>query len=250
MTTLDGKVALITGGSKGIGSGIARELGKRGAAVAVNYSRDESAAKKVVGEIEASGGKAIAVQGNVADAKSVKSLVEKVAKNLGLIDILVNNAGIYEFFPVEKFSREHFYKLFDVNVVGLLQVVQAALDHFNPAGGSIINVGSNVVKTVQPHNIVYAATKSSVDVVTRGLAKGLASKKIRVNALDPGMVDTDGARAIGAIGSEMHKVVEKGTPLGRIGQPDDIGRVAAFLASEDSGWITGQIIYADGGFAM
>lgn len=249
MSTLKGKVSLVTGASKGIGAGIARELGKRGAAVAVNFSRDRAAAEKIVAEIEAGGGRAIAVKGNVAEAESAKSLVETVAGQLGPIDILVSNAGIYEFATVDKFSREHFYKLFDVNVVGLIQVVQAAVDRFNPAGGSIINIGSNVIKTVQPHHLVYAATKSAVDVITRSLAKDLAAKKIRVNALNPGMVETDGARAIGAIGSEMHKMVEKGTPLGRIGQPADIGRVAAFLASEDSGWITGQIIYVDGGFA-
>jgi len=250
MSTLKGKIALVTGASKGMGAGIARELGSRGAAVAVNYCKNQAAAEKVVADIIGDGGKAIAVQGNVAEADSARNLVEAVGMQLGPIDILVNNAGVYEFFPVEKFSREHFYKLFDVNVVGLLQVVQAALDHFNAAGGSIINVGSNVVKTVQPHNIVYAATKSSLDVITRGLAKGLAPRKIRVNALDPGMTETDGARAIGAIGIEMHKMVEKGTPLGRIAQPVDIGRVAAFLASGDSGWMTGQVIYADGGFAM
>lgn len=249
MSTLKGKVTLVTGGSKGIGAGIARELGKRGAAVAVNFSKDKAAAERIVAEIAADGGKAIAVQGNVAEAESAKSLVETVAKQLGPIDILVNNAGIYEFVTVDKFTREHFYKLFDVNVVGLVYVVQAALDHFNPAGGSIINISSNISKTVQPHHLVYAATKSSVDVITRALAKGLAAKKIRVNALNPGMVETEGAHAIGAIGSEFHKTVEKGTPLGRIGQPADIGRVAAFLASEDSGWITGQIMYVDGGFA-
>jgi len=250
MGTLKGKVSLVTGGSKGIGAGIARELAERGAAVAVNFVKDQAAAEKIVGEIVAEGGKAIAVQCNVAEAQSAKILAETVAKQLGPIDILVNNAGIYEFATLERFSREHFYKLFDVNVVGLIQVVQAVVAHFNQAGGSIINVSSNISKTVQPHHLAYAATKASVDVMTRALARELAPKKIRVNALNPGMTETDGARAIGAIGSEMHKTVEKGTPLGRIAQPKDIGRVAAFLASEDSGWLTGQVIYADGGFAM
>jgi 3-oxoacyl-[acyl-carrier protein] reductase len=247
-TNLSGKVALVTGASKGIGAGIARELARRGASVAVNYSRDKGAADKVVAEIAGAGGKAIAVKGNVADAASVKELVAAVASQLGPIDVLVNSAGIYEFVPIETFSAEHFYKLFNVNVVGMMQMIQAALERFNPDGGSIINVGSNISKSVGPHNTVYAATKSSMDVITRGLAKGLAARKIRVNVLSPGMVDTDGARAIGAIGGEWHKTVEKATPLGRIGQPADIGRVAAFLASEDSGWVTGQIVQVDGGF--
>jgi 3-oxoacyl-[acyl-carrier protein] reductase len=248
MTTLNGKVALVTGGSKGIGAGIVRELAKTGAAVAVNYSRDKAAADKVVTEITNSGGKAIAVKGNVADPGSARELVEVVAARLGPIDVLVNSAGVYEFVTIEKFSAEHFYKLFNVNVVGMMQVIQAALEHFNRNGGSIINVGSNITKSVAPHNTVYAATKSSVDVITRGLAKGLAAKKIRVNVLSPGSTETDGGRAIGFIGSERHKAVEKETPLGRIAQPADIGRVAAFLASEDSGWMTGQIVHVDGGF--
>jgi 3-oxoacyl-[acyl-carrier protein] reductase len=248
MTNLNGKVALVTGGSKGIGAGIVRELAKRGAAVAVNYSRDKAAADKLVTEISGAGGKAIAVKGNVGEPGTAEDLVGVVATKLGPIDVLVNNAGIYEFVTIDKFSPEHFYKLFNVNVVGLMAMIQAALNRFSPAGGSIINVSSNINKTVAAQNLVYAATKSSVDVISRGLARGLAAKKIRVNVLSPGMVETEGAHAVGAIGGEWHKAVESGTPLGRIGQPADIGRVAAFLASEDSGWMTGQIVFADGGF--
>jgi 3-oxoacyl-[acyl-carrier protein] reductase len=249
MKSFTGKVVVVTGASKGIGAGIARVFGERGASVVVNYKRDESAAKKVVEDIQAAGGKALAVQGDVADAKSAKALIEAAAKKMGPIDVLVNNAGVYEFAPVENFSKEHLYRIFDVNVAGLLQTIQAALERFNSEGGSIINISSNIWKTVPPHALAYAASKSSVDVITRALAKGLAPKKIRVNAIASGMTETDGAHAVGAIGSEWHKTVEKATPLGRIAQPVDMGRVAAFLASEDAGWVTGQILNVDGGFA-
>jgi 3-oxoacyl-[acyl-carrier protein] reductase len=185
---------------------------------------------------------------NVADPASAGPLVETVATHLGPIDILVNNAGVYEFGALEQITPEHFRKQFDVNVLGLLMVTQAAVSRFNPAGGSIINVGSNVSRTGNPRMLVYGATKGAVNVITGALAKQLGPRNIRVNALNPGMVETDGARAIGAIGSDFHKNVEKGTPLGRIAQPLDIGQVAAFLASEESGWLNGQTIYVDGGF--
>lgn len=248
MSTLTGKVALVTGASKGIGAGIARELGKQGAAVGINYSRDKAAAEKVVAQIQEAGGKAVAIKANVGDPASAEPLVEAVATQLGPIDILVNNAGIYEFGPLDEITPEHFRKQFDVNVLGLLMVTQAAVARFNPAGGSIINVGSNVSRTGNPRMLVYGATKGAVNVITGALAKELGPRKIRVNALNPGMVETDGAHAIGAIGSDFQKNVEKGTPFGRIAQPKDIGQVAAFLASDGSGWLNGQNIYVDGGF--
>ena len=248
MSTLKGKVALVTGASKGIGAGIACELGRRGAAVGVNYSKDKAFAEKVVAQIQEAGGKAVAIKANVADPASAGPLVEAVATQFGPIDILVNNAGIYEFGPLEGVTPEHFRKQFDVNVLGLLMVTQAAVSRFNPAGGSIINVGSNVARTGNPLMLVYGATKGAVNVITGALAKQLGPRKIRVNALNPGMVETDGAHAIGAVGSDFQKNIEKGTPLGRIAQPQDIGQVAAFLASDESGWLNGQNIYVDGGF--
>jgi 3-oxoacyl-[acyl-carrier protein] reductase len=248
MSNLKGKVALVTGASKGIGAGVARELGKCGAAVAINYSKDKTAAEKVVKQIEAAGGKAVAIKANVGDPSSAEPLAEAVAMQLGPIDILVNNAGIYEFAPLGQITEEHFRKLFDVNVLGLMMVTQAAVKRFNSAGGSIINIGSNVARTGNPMMLVYGATKGAVNVVTGALAKQLGPQNIRVNALNPGMVETDGAHAIGAVGSDFQKNIEKGTPLGRIAQPMDIGQVAAFLASSDSGWINGQTIYVDGGF--
>jgi 3-oxoacyl-[acyl-carrier protein] reductase len=248
MSTLKGKVALVTGASKGIGAGIARELGKRGAAVAVNYAKDKAAAEKVVAQIREAGGKAVAIKANVADPASAGPLVEAVATQLGPIDVLVNNAGIYEFGGLEQVTPEQFGRLFDVNVLGLLMVTQAAVSRFNSAGGSIINVGSNVSRTGNPNLLVYSATKGAVNVISGALAKQLGPRKIRVNALNPGMVETDGVHAIGAMGSDFHKNVEKGTPFGRIGQPMDIGQVAAFLASDESGWVNGQNICVDGGF--
>jgi 3-oxoacyl-[acyl-carrier protein] reductase len=248
MSNLKGKVALVTGASKGIGAGIARELGKNGAAVAVNYSKDKAAAEKVVAQIHDVGGRAIAIKADVGDPASAESLAEATSSQLGPIDILVNNAGIYEFSPLGQITPEHFRKLLDVNVLGLIMVTQAAVKRFNPAGGSIINIGSNVARTGNPRMLVYGATKGAVNVITGALAKQLGPQNIRVNALNPGMVETDGAHAIGAIGSDFQRNVEQGTPLGRIAQPRDIGQVAAFLASSESGWLNGQSIYVDGGF--
>jgi 3-oxoacyl-[acyl-carrier protein] reductase len=243
---LQGKVALVTGASKGIGAAIARELGGRGASVAVNYSGSKAGADKVVAEIKAAGGNAIAVQANLADTESIGPLIQKVAKELGPIDILVNNAGIYEFGPLEQINPEHFHKLFNLNVLGLLLVTQAAVAQFNPAGGSIINIGSVAAKGV-PGGSVYSATKGAVDSATLALAKELGPRKIRVNALNPGMVETEGVHAAGFIGSDFQKKTEAETPLGRIGQPGDIAGVAAFLASDESFWLTGQAIEASGG---
>jgi 3-oxoacyl-[acyl-carrier protein] reductase len=247
MKNLQGKVALVTGASKGIGAQIAKELASRGAAVAVNYSGSKAAAEKVVAEINAAGGKAIIVQASVADAKAIAPMVEKVAAQLGPIDILVNNAGIYEFGPLEQITPEHFHKQFDINVLGLLLTTKAAVEKFNPAGGSIINIGS-VVASGFANAAVYSATKGAVNTITGSLAKELGPKKIRVNALNPGMVETEGTHSAGFIGSEFQKHAEAVTPLGRIGQPQDVATAAAFLASADSGWINGQTIYAAGGF--
>jgi 3-oxoacyl-[acyl-carrier protein] reductase len=246
-TSLHGKVALVTGASKGIGAAIARELAGRGATVAVNYSGSKAGADKVVSTIEAAGGKAIAVQANIADPASIGPMVDTVATQLGPIDILVNNAGVYEFGPLEQITPEHFHKQFNINVLGLLLVTQAAVARFNPAGGSIINIGS-VVASGFAHAAVYSATKGAVNTITGSLAKELGAKRIRVNALNPGMIETEGAHAAGFIGSEFQTQAEAATPLGRIGQPSDIATIAAFLASADSGWLTGQTVYASGGY--
>jgi 3-oxoacyl-[acyl-carrier protein] reductase len=246
MSSLQGKVALVTGASKGIGAAIARELAVRGAAVAVNYSSSQAAAEKLVAEIKAAGGKAVAIQANVADPASIAPLVDAVATQLGPIDILVNNAGIYELAPLDAVTPEHFHKQFSLNVLGLLLVTHAAVARFNPAGGSIINI-SSVAAAGFPTGSVYGATKGAVDSITGALAQELGPKKIRVNSLSPGMIETEGAHAAGFIGGDFQKEIEKKTPLGRIGQPGDIATVAAFLASDDSGWVTGQIIQAAGG---
>lgn len=249
MNSLQGKVALVTGASKGIGAGIARELAARGAAVAVNYASSKAEAEKVVRDIEQAGGKAIAVKGSVADPAQIPQLVQDVASNLGPIDVLVNNAGIYEFGPIDAITPEHFKKQFDTNVLGLLLVTQAALDKFNPAGGSIVNISSVVVDGV-PGAAVYSATKGAVDAVTASLAKELGPRKIRVNSLNPGLVETEGTHAAGFIGSDFQKDAVTRTPLGRIGQPQDIATAAAFLASDDAAWINGQAIHAAGGFRL
>src|SRR6202789_1409230 len=239
MGTLQGKVALVTGASKGIGAAIARELAARGAAVAVNYSGSKAGADKVVAEIKQAGGKAIAVQANVADPDTIGPLVSKVAKELGPIDILVNNAGIYEFGALEQITPEHFHKQFNLNVLGLLLTTQAAVERFNPAGGSIINIGS-VVASGFANAAVYSATKGAVNTITGSLAKELGPKKIRVNALNPGLVETEGTHGAGFIGGDFAQHAASQTPLGRIGQPRDIAEVAAFRASDDSGWRSGQ----------
>ncbi len=248
MKNLEGKVALVTGASKGIGAEIAREFAARGASVAVNYSGSKAAAEKVVAQIKANGGKAIAVQGNVADPDAIGPMVRTVAVQFGSIDILVNNAGIYEFGALEQITPEHFHKQFNLNVLGLLLTTQAAVAHFNPAGGSVINIGSVVGRMAFPNAAVYSATKGAVDSITVSLSKELGPKGIRVNALNPGLIETEGTHNAGVIGSEISSDAAKETPLGRIGQPQDVATAAAFLASADSGWINGQTIYASGGF--
>jgi 3-oxoacyl-[acyl-carrier protein] reductase len=246
---LQGKVALVTGASKGIGAEVARELASRGAAVAVNYSGSKAGADKVVADITAQGGKAIAVQANVGDPDSIGPLVATVARELGPIDILVNNAGIYEFGPLEQITPEHFHRQFNVNVLGLLLVTKEAVAHFNPKGGSIINI-SSVVADGNGGASVYSATKGAVDTISASLAQELGPKRIRVNSLNPGLIETEGVHAAGFIGSEFQKVAESRTPLGRIGQPKDIATAVAALASDDSGWINGQAIHASGGYRL
>ncbi len=246
MSNLHGKVALVTGASKGIGASIARELAARGAAVAVNYSGSKAAADKVVAEIKKAGGKAIAVQANLADPDSIGPLVATVARELGAINVLVNNAGIYEFGPLEAVTPEHFHKQFNVNVLGLLLTTQEALKHFDPKGGSVVNIGSLAAAGI-PSASVYSATKGALDSITVSLSQELGPRKIRVNALNPGMVETEGVHAAGFIGSDFEKKAAADTPLGRIGQPEDIASIAAFLASDDAYWVNGQTIRAAGG---
>jgi 3-oxoacyl-[acyl-carrier protein] reductase len=246
MSKLQGKVALVTGASKGIGASIAKELAANGAAVAVNYSTSKEGADKVVAEIKAAGGKAFAVGGNVSDPDAIAPLIAKVVKELGPISILVNNAGVYEFAPIDAVTPESFHKQFNVNVLGLLLTTQAALRSFDPRGGSIINIGSVAAGGVGTAS-VYSATKGAVDSITAALAQELGSRQIRVNSLNPGMVETEGVHTAGFIGSDFQKEVVTRTPLGRIGQPQDIATVAAFLASDESGWLNGQAIQAAGG---
>jgi 3-oxoacyl-[acyl-carrier protein] reductase len=246
MSKLQGKVALVTGASKGIGAAIAVELASQGAAVAVNYSGSKTGADKVVAEIKKAGGKAIAVQANVADPDTIGPLIETVSNQLGPISILVNNAGIYEFGPLEAVTPAHFHKQFNVNVLGLLLTTQAAVKHFDDKGGSVINIGSVAAAGI-PSASVYSATKGALDSITVALAGELGPKKIRVNSLNPGMIETEGTHTAGFIGSDFQKKTESETPLGRIGQPEDVATIAAFLASDDSYWVTGQTIKASGG---
>jgi len=249
MKNLQNKVALVTGASKGIGAAIARELAARGAAVAVNYSGSKAGAEKVVAEIKAAGGKAVAVRANLADPDAIGPFVKSVAAELGPIDILVNNAGVYEFGPLEQVTPEHFHKMFNLNVLGLLLTTKEAVAHFNPAGGSVINIGSVAADGIGG-GAVYSATKGAVDSVSAALAQELGPKKIRVNSVNPGMIETEGAHAAGFIGSDFEKEAVQRTPLGRIGQPNDIASITAFLASDDAMWVNGQAIKAAGGYRL
>ena len=245
---LSGKVALVTGASKGIGASIAKNLGAEGAAVVVNYASDKKGADKVVNEITGQGGKAVAVQADVAKKADIERLFAATKKTFGQVDILVNNAGVYEFRPLEEITEEHFHKQFNVNVLGLMLATQEAVKQFGPSGGSIINISSIASTSAPPGASVYSATKGAVDTLTQSLAKELGPRKIRVNTINPGMVETEGVHAAGFMGSDFQKHAETQTPLGRIGQPDDIGPVAVFLASPDSGWITGETLHAGGGY--
>jgi len=247
MGKLSNKVAVVTGSSKGIGAGIAKGLAAEGAAVVVNYASSKEGAERVVSEIKAKGGKAVAVHGDVGKAKDVQRLFAETKKAFGRLDVLVNNAGVYEFAPLEQVTEEQFHHMFDTNVLGLILATQEAAKHFGADGGSVINIGSVASSLTLPTTAVYTATKGAVDAVTRTLAKELGPRKIRVNSINPGVVETEGAHAAGVIGSDFQKGFEAQTPLGRIAQPSDIAPVAVFLASEDSAWVTGETLLAAGG---
>jgi 3-oxoacyl-[acyl-carrier protein] reductase len=244
---LAGKVAVVTGASKGIGAAIARHLADEGAAVVVNYSSSKEGAERVVAEIARNGGKAVAVQANVAKPSEIRRLFSAATEAFGRLDVLVNNAGIYEFAPLEAITPEHFHKQFDLNVLGLILATQEAAKHFGPEGGSVINISSVVSTAAPPNASVYSATKAAVDAVTKSLAKELGPRKVRVNSINPGMVETEGFKAAGIHESDMRKQVEAQTPLGRIGRPDDIAPTAVHLASADSKWVTGETFYISGG---
>jgi 3-oxoacyl-[acyl-carrier protein] reductase len=244
---LAGKVAVVTGASKGIGASIAKHLAAEGASVVVNYASSKTGADKVVADITAAGGKAVAVQGDVSKKADIDRLFVETKKAYGQLDVLVNNAGTYEFAPLEQVSEEHFHKQFNLNVLGLLLTTQEAVKYFSPAGGSVINISSVVSVNPMPNAAVYSATKAAVDAVTVSLAKELGPKKIRVNSINPGMIETEGLHAAGFLETEFPKLVVSQTPLGRIGQPQDIGKVATFFASDDSGWVTGETLLISGG---
>jgi 3-oxoacyl-[acyl-carrier protein] reductase len=244
---LAGKVAVVTGASKGIGAGIAKQMAAEGAAVVVNYASSKSDADKVVDEIAKGSGKAVAVQGSVTKKSDVEKLFAAAEKAFGKIDILVNNAGVYEFAAVEEVTEQQFHRMFDTNVLGLLLTTQEALKHFNAKGGSVINISSLASSLTPPTAVVYNATKGAVDAITRTLAKELGPRKIRVNSINPGMVMTEGVIAGGFHESEFRTVLESQTPLGRIGQTDDIAPAAVFFASDDSKWVTGETLLIAGG---
>jgi 3-oxoacyl-[acyl-carrier protein] reductase len=246
MSKLTGKVAVVTGASKGIGAAIARSLAAEGAAVVVNYASSAAGAETVVKAIEAAGGKAVAVRGDVSKAADAQGLIDAAITHFGRLDILVNNSGVYEFAPLEEVTEEHFHKQFNVNVLGLLLTTQAAAKHLGE-GGSVINIGSLVTRIVPPGSSVYSATKGAVDAITGVLARELGPRKIRVNAVNPGMVETEGTHSAGFIGSDFDALMVAQTPLGRIGQPGDIGSIVTFLASDDAGWLTGEHLFAGGG---
>jgi 3-oxoacyl-[acyl-carrier protein] reductase len=247
MTKLAGKVAVVTGASKGIGASIAEHLAAEGASVVVNYATSKSGADRVVSAITSKGGKAIAVQGDVSKQADITRLFEETKKAYGKVDILVNNAGIFEFLPLEQITVEHFHRQFDLNVLGLLLTTQEAVKLIGPEGGSIINISSIVGPMPVGSGAVYSATKAAVDATTVALSKELGPRKIRVNSLNPGMVETEGLHTVGFAESDFRKLVESQTPLGRIAQPADIARAAVFFASEDAGWVTGQTLILAGG---
>jgi 3-oxoacyl-[acyl-carrier protein] reductase len=247
MSKLKNKVAVVTGASKGIGAGIAKSLAAEGASVVVNYAASQEGADRVVAEIVAKGGKAVAVQGDVSKAADVRRLFAETKKAFGTLDVLVNNAGVYEFAVLGEITENQFHRMFNTNVLGLILATQEAVKLFGSEGGSIINIGSTSSTVTPPTTAVYTATKGAVDAVTHVLAKELGPKKIRVNSINPGMVETEGAHTAGVIGSDFQKHFEAQTPLGRIAQPEDIGPIAVFLASADSGWLTGETLLASGG---
>src|SRR5437588_7688180 len=244
---LTDKVAVVTGASKGIGAGIAKQLAAEGAAVVVNYASSKSDADKVVDEISKRGGKAIAVQGDVGRKKDIERLFAEAKEAFEKIDILVNNAGVYDFKPLEEITENEFHREFNTNVLGMMLATQESLKHFGPEGGSIINIGSLASSLTPPTAVIYNATKGAVDAITRTLAKELGPKKIRVNSINPGMVITEGAIAGGYTEGDMRKMFESQTPLGRVGETEDIAPAAVFFASDDSTWVTGETLLIAGG---
>lgn len=248
MSKLNGKVAIVTGASKGIGAGIAKGLAAAGAAVVVNYASSQQGADRVVAEIEDAGGRADAVHGDVSKAADVRRLFEAAKFSFGGVDILVNNAGVFAFEPLEAVTEAEFHREFDTNVLGTILAIREAVNHFGTRGGSVINISSVASINPQPNSLVYAATKGAVDSITLSMSRELGARNIRVNAIAPGGVDTEGLQRIGIVGSEFEKQVIAMTPLGRFGQPDDIARIAVFLASDDASWLTGERITASGGW--
>jgi 3-oxoacyl-[acyl-carrier protein] reductase len=244
---LAGKTALVTGASKGIGASIAKHLAAAGASVIVNYASSKSGADQVVADITAAGGKAVALQGDVSNASDIVRLFADTKAAFGGVDILVNNAGVYEFATIETVTPEHFHRQFNLNVLGLLLTTQEAVKHFPAGGGSIINISSIVSRIAPPGASVYSATKGAVDSITRSLSKELGSRKIRVNAINPGMIETEGTQTSGITTGDFRKQIESQTPLGRIGQPLDIAPAAVFLASDDSSWLSGETLFISGG---
>jgi 3-oxoacyl-[acyl-carrier protein] reductase len=246
MSKLTGKVAVVTGASKGIGAAIAKALAAEGASVVVNYASSKEGADSVVTDITDNGGKAIAVRGDVTKTVEAKGIIDAAIKTYGKLDIVVNNSGVYEFAPVEDITEDQFHRLFNINVLGLLLITQAAIKHLGK-GSSIINIGSGVTRITPPNSAVYTGTKGAVDAITGVFSQEFGQKGIRVNSINPGMVETEGAHSAGFIGSEFQTGVVARTPLGRIGQPQEIADVAVFLASDDSAWLTGEQLLAAGG---
>jgi len=246
MSKLTGKVAVVTGASKGIGAAVAKALGAEGASVVVNYASSKSGADKVVAAIQESGGKAVAVKADVSKAEDAKALIDDAIKAFGRVDVLVNNSGVYEFAPLEAITEEHFHRQFNINVLGLLLVTQAAARHL-PEGGSVINVGSAVSRITPANSAVYTATKGAVDAITGVLSRELGPRKIRVNSINPGIVETEGTHSAGFIGSDFEKTIVAQAPFGRSGQPEEIADIAVFLASKESRWLTGETLIASGG---
>ena len=247
MSNLKGKVAVVTGASKGIGAGIAKSLGAAGASVVVNYASSKDGADRVVADITANGGKAIAVKGDVAKSADVKHLFDETRKAFGAVDVLVNNAGVYKFEALDEITEAEFHRQFNTNVLGTILATKEAARHFGDKGGSVINISSVASESPLPTAAVYSATKGAVDTVTRVLAAELGPRKIRVNVIAPGGVETEGLHSAGVVGSDFEKQMVAQTPLGRLGQPDDIAKVAVFLASDDSAWMTGERLQASGG---
>jgi 3-oxoacyl-[acyl-carrier protein] reductase len=246
MNRLKGKVAVVTGASKGIGAAIAKSLAAEGASVVVNYASDKAGADAVVSAITAAGGKAVAARGDVSKAAEAQGIIDAAIKNYDRLDILVNNSGVYDFASIEEVTEDQFHRMFNINVLGLLLTTQAAVKRLGE-GGSIINIGSVASRITVPNSSVYTGTKGAVDAITGVLARELGPRKIRVNSLNPGMVVTEGVVSGGFVGSDMEKSVVAQTPLGRIGQVGDIASIAVFLASDDSAWLTGEQILAGGG---